>query len=58
MARRSAYSTVFGSCDIAKPDMPVSPQGGLRFDWARVTALALCLMFWAGVAALTCAALG
>lgn len=37
--------------------MPVS-RGGLRFDWARVTAVALCLMFWAGVVAITSAALG
>jgi hypothetical protein len=58
MARRSAYSTVFASCDIARPDMPVSPRSGLRFDWGRVTAVALCLMFWAGVAAITSAALG
>jgi len=57
MARRSAYSTGFGSCDISKPEMPVLLQGEFRFNWGRATAVALCLMFWAGVATLTYAAL-
>ncbi|MGH1559003.1 hypothetical protein ACRAWD_17710 [Caulobacter segnis] len=57
MARRSAYSPGFGSCDIAKPNMPVLLQGEFRFHWGRAAAVALCLTFWAGVMTLIYAAL-
>ncbi|UAL09242.1 hypothetical protein [Caulobacter segnis] len=55
MARRSAYSTGFGSYEISKPAMPVSPHGEARFDWGRATAVVLCLAFWAGMAVLAAA---
>lgn len=63
MATRSAYSTgetrsvLFGSCDVSGLEAPPSQQGGLRIDWGRASALALCLVFWAAVATLASAAL-
>lgn len=58
MARKSAYSTGFGSYDIAQPETLAEARGGLRFAWGRAGAFSLCLAFWAGVAAWACVALG
>ncbi|WP_304273321.1 hypothetical protein [Caulobacter segnis] len=58
MARKSAYSTGFGSYDIAQPEASALAHGGLRFAWGRVGAFGLCLAFWAGVATWACAVLG
>lgn len=63
MARKTAYSmgeaqsAFFGSCDITKPEPPVLRHGGPCFDWGRAALVALCIVFWAGLATLAYAAL-
>lgn len=63
MARKSSYAAgevqpaFFRSCDITKPEPPVLRHGGPCFDWGRATLVALCLVFWAGLATLAYAAL-
>jgi hypothetical protein len=64
MARRTAYSTgetqsvFFRACDITKPEPPVLRHGGPCFDWGRATLVALCVVFFSGLATLAYAALG
>jgi hypothetical protein len=63
MARRTAYAAgetqpiLFRACDVTKPEPPVLRHGGPCFDWGRATLVALCVVFWAGLATLAYAAL-